>query len=475
MHELVLHRVHDLTDELVDHLVALDEFLGGVAVTGQQRVRGPGDALADQREHLSEETVDLVRLGDCARPQLLLHGQRAGRRRDFLMLRLLRRGGLEYVLFVFLVHAGTSGAAAEPERHLAHATGSVRIVRPRTRGCTSVDDVESVPGPTVPEVETPHRYIGPMVIGLLLGLAVGLIMSVVCLLRSTSATAAARLAQGRLADAQATVAEQSQQLHTATDAAAAAETARAVAVTELGLVQRAQVDGAARAQEERARLTGTFAELSAEALAKNNEQFLALASTKLDEARTAAQSDLSQRQQAIEKLLHPLAESLTQYQRGLQQMEVSRQGAYEGLTAKVAQLHQGHEQLQRETRNLVTALRSPQTRGRWGEMQLRRVAEMSGMVAHCDFDEQVTTSSDDRRLRPDMVVHVPGGGEVVVDSKVPLDAFLEMLDADDDDGQGALSDPARADRAQPHRPAGQQGVLEAVRPVAADGGGVHPG
>ena len=146
---------------------------------------------------------------------------------------------------------------------------------------------------------------------------------------------------------------------------------------------------------------------------------------------------MSQRQQAIEELLHPLSESLTQYQRGLHQMEVARQGAYEGLTEKVAQLHQGHEQLQRETHNLVTALRSPQTRGRWGEMQLRRVAEMSGMVAHCDFEEQVTTTSDDRRLRPDMVVHVPGGGAVVVDSKVPLDAFLEMLDADDDAARAA--------------------------------------
>ncbi len=114
-------------------------------------------------------------------------------------------------------------------------------------------------------------------------------------------------------------------------------------------------------------------------------------------------------------------------------MELERKGAYEGLSEKVAQLHLGHEQLRKETRNLVTALRSPQTRGRWGEIQLRRVAEMAGMLPHCDFDEQVSATSDGGRLRPDMIVHMPGGGEIVVDAKVPLDAFLQLLDADDDE------------------------------------------
>ena len=116
-------------------------------------------------------------------------------------------------------------------------------------------------------------------------------------------------------------------------------------------------------------------------------------------------------------------------------MEADRRGAYEGLNAKVTQLHQGHQELQRETRNLVTALRAPQTRGRWGEVQLRRVAEMAGMLVHCDFDEQVTTATQDGRFRPDMVVHMPGGGHVVVDAKVPLDAFLQLVDADDDESR----------------------------------------
>ena len=99
----------------------------------------------------------------------------------------------------------------------------------------------------------------------------------------------------------------------------------------------------------------------------------------------------------------------------------------------MTQLSLTQEQLQRETRNLVTALRSPQTRGRWGEVQLRRVVEMAGMLPHCDFDEQVTTEAEDGRLRPDMIVHLPGEGQIVVDAKVPLEAFLRAMEADDDD------------------------------------------
>ena len=128
---------------------------------------------------------------------------------------------------------------------------------------------------------------------------------------------------------------------------------------------------------------------------------------------------------------------------GSRQMEMERKGAYEGLNEKVAQLHLGHEQLRKETRNLVTALRSPQTRGRWGEMQLRRVAEMAGMLSHCDFDEQVSTQTDDGRLRPDMVVHMPGGGEVVVDAKVPLDGLPRTARRRRRRGPGPLPGQAR--------------------------------
>jgi DNA recombination protein RmuC len=269
-----------------------------------------------------------------------------------------------------------------------------------------------------------------VIIGLVVGLAAGLLWHFV---RHADGQAAAHTAEARLADARAASTELTQQLQAAVRTAAAAETARAVAAAELELLKKSDEHERSRAQDERQRLAGTFAELSAQALQKNNEQFLALAETKLSQAQTAAQGDLTQRQQAIAQLLSPLHETLARYESGLQKIEVERQGAYEGLSEKVAQLHLGHERLQKETRNLVTALRSPQTRGRWGEIQLRRVVEMAGMLAHCDFDEQVSTLADDRRLRPDMIVHVPGGGEIVVDAKVPLDAFLKLIEADDDD------------------------------------------
>jgi DNA recombination protein RmuC len=272
-----------------------------------------------------------------------------------------------------------------------------------------------------------------VVIGVVLGLVVGLAIGIATqLARRTRLSVALRLAEGRLADAQATVGRQQAELAAGAAAAGEAETARAVAAAELELVRQSAADTSVRAEEDRIRMAGAFAELSARALTKNNEQFLALADTKFNEVRAAARGDLDQRQESIAHLLTPLSETLARYERGLQQMEADRRGAYEGLTARVAQLHQGHQELQRETRNLVTALRAPQTRGRWGEVQLRRVAEMAGMLAHCDFDEQVTATTEDGRLRPDMVVHMPGGGQVVVDAKVPLDAFLQLVDADDD-------------------------------------------
>jgi DNA recombination protein RmuC len=136
---------------------------------------------------------------------------------------------------------------------------------------------------------------------------------------------------------------------------------------------------------------------------------------------------------AISQVVQPLQDSLSRYEHWLHQLERDRQGAYERLTEQVSQINLAQGQLQRETRNLVTALRSPQTRGRWGEMQLRRVVEMAGMVAHCDFEEQVTADTGDGRLRPDVVVHLPGRAQVVVDAKVPLEAFLRAMDADDED------------------------------------------
>jgi DNA recombination protein RmuC len=173
----------------------------------------------------------------------------------------------------------------------------------------------------------------------------------------------------------------------------------------------------------RGKLVDELGRLSAEALSRNSEHFLQLADA---------------RQRAVEQLLGPLGEQLERYREAVQRIEVAREGAYRALTEQVGQLTASLEQLERETRNLVTALRSPQARGRWGELQLRRVVELAGMVEHCDFDEQVSTDGDAGRLRPDLVVHLPGGRHVAVDAKVPLQAFLDAGDAGDEATRRAL-------------------------------------
>jgi DNA recombination protein RmuC len=190
-------------------------------------------------------------------------------------------------------------------------------------------------------------------------------------------------------------------------------------------------------EDVRRQLVGEFAELSRRALEQNNTQFLELADARLAHAQQSARGDLDQRTQAIEQLLNPLREQLGRYEQGLRLLELERQKAYTGLSEQVRTLTQSQDKLQSETRNLVTALRSPATRGRWGEMQLRRVVEMAGMVEHCDFEQQVTTEGADGRLRPDMVVTLPGGRHVVVDAKVPLQAFLDANDADEEEDRRA--------------------------------------
>jgi len=182
----------------------------------------------------------------------------------------------------------------------------------------------------------------------------------------------------------------------------------------------------------RRQLVGEFAELSRQALEQNKSQFLELADARMAHAQQAARGDLDQRTQAIEQLLTPLRDQLGRYEQGLRLLELERQKAYTGLSEQVQSLTQSQDKLQSETRNLVTALRSPATRGRWGEMQLRRVVEMAGMVEHCDFEQQVTTEGADGRLRPDMVVTLPGARQVVVDAKVPLQAFLDANEATDE-------------------------------------------
>jgi DNA recombination protein RmuC len=273
-----------------------------------------------------------------------------------------------------------------------------------------------------------------LLIGLVVGVALGLVAGLLVATRRQAGLAAeVRAAEARLDDARQAAVGLGDELEQARSGLAAADAAQARSAAEIDHLQRAAAERAAAWEEDRQRLVGSFADLSNQALQRNTEQFLTLADTRLKEAQEAARGDLAQRQQAITHLLQPLQETLSKYEQGLRQLELERKGAYATLAEQVRQLGSSNEKLRQETGNLVTALRSPQTRGRWGELQLRRVVEMAGMLAHCDFEEQVSVDTPDGRLRPDVVVKLPGGAQVVVDAKVPLEAFLRSVDASDEE------------------------------------------
>lgn len=175
-----------------------------------------------------------------------------------------------------------------------------------------------------------------------------------------------------------------------------------------------------------------FEALAASTLQANSRSFLELAQTKLTDFQNQAKGELSDRQKAIETLVKPIAESLKTFDGKISDIEKSRSEAYGSLLAQVRTLAETNDQLRSETGALVTALRAPQGRGRWGEIQLRNVAEMAGMINRCDFVEQETRTTEDGRLRPDMVVRLPGGKTVVVDAKTPIAAYLNALEAKTD-------------------------------------------
>ncbi len=197
-------------------------------------------------------------------------------------------------------------------------------------------------------------------------------------------------------------------------------------------------------QQAREQLRQQFESMAATALQQNNRSFLDLAQTKLADFQHQAKNDLSERQKAIETLVKPVTDCLKQMDEQVRHLEKERANAYGSLTAQVASLLETQKALQSETGNLVKALREPQARGRWGEIQLRRVVELAGMLDHCDFGEQVTVTNEERRFRPDLVVKLPGEKNIVIDSKAPLTAYLAALEASDEATRTArLADHAR--------------------------------
>jgi DNA recombination protein RmuC len=221
--------------------------------------------------------------------------------------------------------------------------------------------------------------------------------------------------------------------------------------TKAADLNRALLEQQKQAQEKLAllddakrQLADAFKALAADALKSSNTSFLELAKTQLEKFQESAKGDLEKRQTAIDEMVKPVKETLGKVDIKLQEIEKTRLEAYTGLTEQVKSLSETQKELRGETANLVKALRRPQARGRWGEIQLQRVVEMAGMLEHCDFFQQQSSDTEDGRLRPDLIVRLPGNRTIVVDAKAPLEAYLEAIEAPDDETRTAkLKDHAR--------------------------------
>jgi DNA recombination protein RmuC len=259
-----------------------------------------------------------------------------------------------------------------------------------------------------------------LVLGVALGAVIGWLLASV---RTRSELVKSQTELGNVRSALADLNELRERLKTEGESRVAAE-------TKLREAQVSLEEQKKLLEEAKKNLADTFQALSAEALKSNNQAFIALARSTFETLQAQAKGDLATRQEAIDALVRPLADALTRYERQIQQMEQTRQKAYGTLDEQLRSLQQANQELRKETNNLVHALRMPlTTRGRWGELTLRRVAELAGMSEHCDFTEQETLTSESGRQRPDMVVHLPGGRRIAVDAKVPLQAFIDAVNA----------------------------------------------
>lgn len=193
-------------------------------------------------------------------------------------------------------------------------------------------------------------------------------------------------------------------------------------------------------EEAREKLSNAFKVLSQEALKSSSESFLQLAETKFKNIQTEAKGDLEQRKQAVENLVNPIKEGLDKYQKWLQEVEKSRQKDYGSITQQLKTLTELEKSLSQETTNLVTALKAPQIRGSWGEQTLRRVVEMAGLSEYCDFTEQDSVKTEDGRIRPDMIVRMPGNRVIIVDAKNIFQAYYDAMEVQDDVKRNAYLD-----------------------------------
>lgn len=197
--------------------------------------------------------------------------------------------------------------------------------------------------------------------------------------------------------------------------------------------QKAETEKLALLEEAKSRLADSFKALSLEALKNNNRTFMELANQRLDKFQETTREEIELRKQAVERLVKPIKDSLEQVDRRIYEVEKERHMAYAGLLEQVKLMADSHKHLQDETSKLVRALQSPTVRGRWGEVQLKRVVELAGMIEYCDFVQQESNKVEEGMIRPDMIVCLPNGKQIVVDAKAPLKSFLEAIDAKTED------------------------------------------
>lgn len=213
--------------------------------------------------------------------------------------------------------------------------------------------------------------------------------------------------------------------------------------------QKTHEEKVALLNEAQVKMNETFKALSVDALKHNSQSFLDIATARLEKLQEAAKGDLNVKHHAIKDMVKPIKESLEKVNEKIHDLEKARTHAYASLTEQVKSLATSQTRLQSETSNLVKALRQPAVRGRWGEIQLRRVVEMAGMVEHCDFSQQETANTENGRLRPDLIIRLPNEKQIVVDSKASLSAYLESLEVENDEEKHAkLKDHARQIRTQ---------------------------
>ncbi|MCU0462120.1 MAG: DNA recombination protein RmuC [Bacteroidales bacterium] len=203
------------------------------------------------------------------------------------------------------------------------------------------------------------------------------------------------------------------------------------------LLEKIEAQGKSLEEVKKA-MVDTFKSAASDALVQNNRQFLDLASTQLDAKNKESEGNLDQRKTAIEEMLKPVKESIDSYKKRIEELESGSQKTFGQVTEMLSNLQNTNSVLQKETVALVNALRNPRVRGKWGEIGLKRAVEFSGMSAHCDFIEQVYTESEDSILKPDMIIKLPGNSHVVVDSKLPLDSYLQALETDDETSRNLL-------------------------------------